>query len=56
MSKSILYFVLKLIAAVFGLFIVTFVIYFFNLDMKATALLAPLLEKWYDSLPRKQYI
>ena len=42
--------------AVLGFFVVTFTIYFFNLDMKATSLLAPLLEKWYDSLDRKQYI
>ena len=37
-------------------FAATFTIYFFNLDMKATALLEPLLEKWYDRLERKQYI
>ncbi len=37
-------------------FIVTFTIYFFNLDMKATSLLAPLLEKWYDSRPHDQYV
>ncbi len=41
-------------AAVF--FVVTFIVYFFNLDMKATSLLAPYLEKWYDHLERKQYI
>ena len=39
-----------------GFFVVTFTIYFFNLDMKATALLAPLLEKWYDSLEHDSYI
>ena len=37
-------------------FAVTFTVYIFNLDMKATSLLAPYLEKWYDKLPRKQYI
>ena len=37
-------------------FVVTFVIYFFNLDMKATSMLEPFLEKWYDHLERKQYI
>ena len=42
--------------AVLAFFVVTFTIYMFNLDMKATALLAPLLEKWYDHLERKQYI
>ena len=47
---------LILLGVVLGFFVVTFTIYFFNLDMKATSLLAPLLEKWYDSLDRKQYI
>ena len=44
------------LAAVLCFFLVTFTIYFFNLDMKATSLLAPFLEKWYDRLERKQYI
>ena len=39
-----------------GLFVISFIIYFFNLDMKATSLLEPLLEKWYDRVERKQYI
>ena len=47
---------LKLLAVALGFFVVTFTIYMFNLDMKATSLLAPLLEKWYDRLERKQYI
>ena len=47
---------LILLCAVLAFFVVTFTIYFFNLDMKATSLLAPLLEKWYDRLPRNQYV
>ena len=47
---------LKLVLAAVAFFVVTFTVYMFNLDMKATSLLAPLLEKWYDRLPRKQYI
>ena len=47
---------LVLLGIVLGFFVVTFTIYFFNLDMKATSLLAPFLEKWYDHLERKQYI
>ena len=47
---------LILLGAVLGFFVVTFTIYFFNLDMKGLALLAPLLEKWYDHLEHKQYI
>ena len=42
--------------AVLGFFVVTFTIYFFNLDMKATSLLEPLLEKWYDHLEHDTYI
>ena len=42
--------------AVLGFFVVTFTIYIFNLDMKATAMLEPFFEKWYDKLERKQYI
>ncbi len=47
---------LILLGAVLGFFVVTFTIYFFNLDMKATALLAPFLEKWYDRMEHNQYI
>ena len=46
----------KLLLVVLGFFVVTFTMYFFNLDMKATAMVAPLLEKWYDRVERKQYI
>lgn len=48
--------ILKVFLVVFALFAVTFTVYFFNLDMKATSLLAPFLEKWYDRLEHKQYI
>ena len=44
------------LAIALGFFVVTFTVYFFNLDMKATALLAPLLEKWYDSRERDFYL
>jgi len=46
----------KIPLVLLGFFVVTFTVYFFNLDMKATSLLAPFLEKWYDHLERKQYI
>ena len=55
MSKLVKIPLIPLITAV-AFFVVTFTVYFFNLDMKATSLLAPLLEKWYDNLDRKQYI
>ena len=47
---------LILLGTAVGFFVVTFTVYFFNLDMKATALLAPFLEKWYDHQEHKQYI
>ena len=55
MSKLVKIPLIALAIAV-AVFVVPCTVYFFNLDMKATALLAPLLEKWYDNLPHKQYI
>ena len=54
--KALLNVLLKLVIAVGVFFVVTFTVYFFNLDMKATSMLEPFLEKWYDRLERKQYI
>ena len=54
--KKLLKLPLILLALALGFFVITFTIYMFNLDMKATALLAPLLEKWYDHLEHNQYI
>ena len=45
MKKFLLGILLKLLLVVLGFFVVTFTMYFFNLDMKATAMVAPLLEK-----------
>ncbi len=56
MKKFLLNILLKVLLAVVAFFVVTFTVYMFNLDMKATSLLAPLLEKWYDHLEHKQYI
>ena len=56
MIKKLLKLPLFLLIAALVFFVVTFTIYMFNLDMKATSLLAPFLEKWYDKLERKQYI
>ena len=52
LAKALLY----VLTGGLAFFVVTFTVYFFNLDMKATSLLAPFLEKWYDRLERKQYI
>ena len=40
-----------------SLFLVTFGIYFFNLDMKFMAnIVDPILQKHYDKIPRKTYL
>ena len=39
-----------------GAFVVTFVIYFWNLDMKLTSKIEPLLIKHYDTMPRNTYL
>ena len=45
------------LGSVLGLFVVTFGIYFFNLDMKFMSyVVEPILLKHYDKIPRKQYI
>ena len=37
-------------------FAVTFAIYFFNLDMKLTAAMEPVLEYFYDKVDRDQHL
>ena len=44
------------VCIVLAFFVVTFTIYFFNLDMKATAMIEPLLEKGSDSRPHNPYV
>ena len=39
-----------------GLFVGTFTMYMFNLDMKMMTLIAPLLEEWYDSREHDFYL
>ncbi len=56
MKKKILKALLFPVFAAAVFFVVTFTIYFFNLDMKATALLEPWFKKHYDEMPRNQYI
>lgn len=45
---------LIILGAALGFFVVTFGIYFFNLDMKAMTLIEPFLLKHYDNMPRNQ--
>ncbi len=47
---------LILLAALFGFFVVTFIVYIFNLDMKLTAAIEPILLKHYDKIERDQHL
>ena len=46
----------KIVLVFLGLFAAAFSIYFFNLDMKATALMEPILMRHYDRIERKTYL
>ncbi len=54
--KTILKVLGSLVALVVGLFVLTFTIYFFNLDMKLTAALEPFFIKHYDNLERDSHL
>jgi len=51
---------LKVLGIIFivivALFILTFTVYFFNLDMKLTALIEPLMIKHYDKIERDTHL
>lgn len=44
------------VAVIVGLFALTFLVYFFNLDMKLTAMLASLFDKHYDKTDRDKHL
>ncbi len=49
--------ILMIVAIVLvAFFVLTFIVYFFNLDMKLTSALEPLLEKHYDKIKRDHKI
>ena len=47
---------LGLLLFAFGFFVVTFTVYFFNLDMKLTAAIEPFLLKHYDKIERDTHL
>ena len=55
MNKSLKIF-LKLLGVLLMLFTGTFLIYIFNLDMKLTAAIEPLLLKHYDKIERDRHL
>ena len=46
----------KLLLVALGFFVVTFTVYFFNLDMKLTAAIEPFLLKHYDKIERNTHL
>lgn len=48
--------IMKIIAAIIIFFMVTFTVYFLNLDMKLLSRVEPFLLKHYDNMPRKTYL
>ena len=47
---------LWIVGIALGLFVVTFIVYIFNLDMKLTAALEPILLKHYDRIKRDRHL
>lgn len=47
-------FLLGVVIAVVVFFVLTFIIYFFNLDMKAAAKIMPVLSKHYDKVRKEK--
>jgi len=56
LSKLLLKLFLRILAVAVGLFVVTFTVYIFNLDMKLTAAIEPWLLKHYDRIPRNTHL
>ena len=56
MRRKALKLLLNLFLLGTGFFVVTFTVYFFNLDMKLTSMMEPFLLKWYDRIPRNQHL
>ena len=56
MKKKLLKALLYLLTGGLAFFVVTFTVYFFNLDMKLTSMIEPFLLKWYDRIPRNQHL
>ena len=48
--------ILRLLLIAIGFFAVTFTVYMFNLDMKLTAAIEPILLKHYDRIPRDRHL
>ena len=56
LKNALLKLFLKLLLILVSFIAVTFVVYFFNLDMKLTAAMEPILFKFYDKVKRDQHL
>lgn len=56
MKKKLINILVKLLMLVLAFFAVTFTVYFFNLDMKLTAAIEPILVKHYDKIERDTHL
>ena len=54
--KFIFKLLFRLLLVALGFFVVTFTVYFFNLDMKLTAAIEPFLLKHYDRIERDTHL
>ena len=52
LAKALLY----VLTGGLAFFVVTFTVYFFNLDMKLTSMIEPFLLKHYDRIERNQHL
>ena len=55
-KNTLLKLLLKLLLILVSFIAVTFVVYFFNLDMKLAAAMEPILFKFYDKVKRDQHL
>ena len=54
---AVIFKVLLIIAIVFAaIFVLSLILYFFNLDMKLSSLMPPILTKHYDRIKRKKRV
>ena len=56
MTKKALAILFRILLVILGFFAVTFTVYMFNLDMKLTAMIEPLLLKHYDRIERDRHL
>lgn len=54
--KKIGKFFAAIVLAALAFFVVTFTVYFFNLDMKLTAAMEPIFLKHYDKIDRDKHL